>query len=295
MPVSSIILNENNLNQVPNTFDASVNSAPYSKFYLPITNGAKLKDSQIAIQKINMYYGFPNIDNTNYQAATIEWPTSSGYSMFSWNLIQNFNYASVSQLNDALQQFCINNGLYLINGSTNVYYLTLVANPNSYGIDLTLFKVPSSLGGLSAPSNWIGSFPSTSTTPKITFKSSFNKIIGYPSGTVYNGDTAQTSYTSQFCPQLSPTSSILVSCNIAFNPLALNGSSSIMTVFTTKDTTYGSTITVEPQELVWYDINSAATSQLVVEMFNQDYRPLNQLDPQTTIQMLVRPKPASEM
>ena len=295
MPVSSIILNENNLNQVPNTFDASVNSAPYSKFYLPITNGAKLKDSQIAIQKINMYYGFPNIDNTNYQAATIEWPTSSGYSTFSWDLSQNFNYATVSQLNDALQQFCINNGLYLISSGVNVYYLTLIANPNSYGIDLTLFKVPSSLGALSAPSNWIGSFPATSTTPKITFKSSFNKIVGYQAETVYNGGITQTSYTSQFCPQLSPTSSILVSCNIAFNPLALNGSSSIMTVFTTKDTTYGSTITVEPQELVWYDINSSAVSQLVVEMFNQDYRPLNQLDPQTTIQMLVRPKPASEM
>ncbi len=99
MPVSSIILNENNLTQIPNAFDASVNSAPYNKFYLPITNGAKLKDCQIAIQKINMYYGFPNIDNTNYQAATIDWPVSGGYSTFSWNLTQNFNYASVSQLN----------------------------------------------------------------------------------------------------------------------------------------------------------------------------------------------------
>jgi hypothetical protein len=63
-----------------------------------------------------------------------------------------------------------------------------------------------------------------------------------------------------------------------------------MTVFTTKDTLYGSTITVEPQELVWYDINSSASSQLVVELFDQDYKPLNQLDPQTTIQLLIRPK-----
>jgi hypothetical protein len=68
-----------------------------------------------------------------------------------------------------------------------------------------------------------------------------------------------------------------------------------MTVFTTKDTVYGSTITVESQELVWYDINSSAASQIIVEMFNQDYQPLNQLDPATTIQLLIREKPASDL
>lgn len=289
MPISSIILNENNLNQIPNTFDASINSAPYNRFYLPITNGSKLKDCQIAIQKLNMYYGFPNISSKNFRAAKIDFPVGAGYVSFDWDLTQNYNYSSISQLNDALQQFCITNGLYLISGSQNIYYITLVANPNSYGVDLTLFKVPTSAGSLTVPPNFVG-FPTTSLTPRITFKTDFNKTIGYQAGSVFNGGTSQISFTSQFCPQLSPTSSILVSCNIAFNPLALNGSSSIMNVFTTKGTQYGSTIVVEPQELVWYDINASSASQLVIELFDQDYNPLNQLDPQTTIQLLVRPK-----
>lgn len=290
MPVSSIILTENNLTQIPNTFEASVNSAPYNKFYLPIADGSSLRGTQISLSKINMYYAYPNIDSSNYAAATIDWPVGASYSSFQWNLTPNFNYASVSQLNDALQQFCIQNGLYLINGSSNVYYIQLVANPNSYGIDLTLFKVPTSLpGGYTAPSNWVG-YPSSSVTPKVTFKSQFNKIVGFPSGSTYNGLSTQTTYTSTFCPQLSPTSSILVSVNIAFNPLALNGSSSVVNVFTSKGTNYGSLITVEPNELIWFDVNTTGASMLVVELFNQDYQPLNQLDPQTTFQFLIRPK-----
>lgn len=290
MAISSIILTENNLTPIPNQFDTSVNKAPYNKFYLPISNGGSLKNCQIALQKINMYYSFPNIDSTNFQAATIEWPVGAGYSSFSWNLTANYNYATVSQLNDALQQFCIANGLYLINGTSNVYYITLVANPNSYGIDLTLFKAPTSLpGGYTQPANWVG-YPSSSITPKLTFKSAFNKIVGYPL-TVFNGGATQTSYTSQFCPQLSPTSSILVAVNIAFNPLALNGSSSVMNVFTTRGTQYGSLIVAEPNEITWYDINASSASALIVELFNQDYVALNQLDPQTTIQFLIREKP----
>lgn len=288
MPVSSVILTENNLSPQPNTFDSSVQRSPYNKFYLPLQSN--LKGMQIALQKINMYYSFPNIDSSNYQAATIQWPVGAGYSTFQWNLTQNFNYASIQQLNDALQQFCITNGLYLINGSVNVYYITLVANPNSYGVDLTLFKVPTSLpGGYTAPPNWVG-YPTTSVTPKLSFKANFNRIVGFPASTLYDGAGTQTSWTSTFCPQLSPTSSILVSCNIAFNPLALNGSASIMHVFSTKGTAYGSMIIAEPNETIWYDINAASGSQLIVEFFNQDFSPLNLLDPQTTIQLLVRPK-----
>lgn len=290
MPISSIILNENNLNQTPNTFNSQTQSGPYNRFYLSIPNGINLRDHQIALQKINTYYSFPNIDSNNYQAATIEWDVGGVYSSFEWNLTVNYNYSTVAELNNALQQFCIDNGLYLINGSDNVYYLTLTANPNSYGVDLVLYPVPTSLpSGYSEPSNFVG-YPSSTTTPKITFKSDFNKIVGYPATTEYDGGAVQFSYTSAFSPQLSPVSSILVSCNLAHNQLALNGSSSIMNTFTTKDTAYGSSIVVEPPHIVWFDINSNISSLLIVEFFDQNYNRLNLLDPQTTIQLLMRKK-----
>lgn len=293
--ISSVVLNLNNLSSTPSQFNPLLNPGPYNRFYLPISNGQNLKDFQLCIAKINMYYAFPNINANNYQAMTIEWPVGAGYQSFSFNLTPNFNYSSISAINDALQAFCIDNGLYLINGSTNVYYITLVANPNSYGVDLTLFVVPDTTS-YTLPSNYpVGGLPTTGATPKVSFKSSFNEIVGFPTSTTYDGATTQTSWTSAFCPQLSPVSSILVNSNIAFNPLALNGSTSTMLVFTTKDTNYGATITVEPQELIWFDVNVSNASMLTIELYNQNFEPLNQLDPQTTIQLLFRKKPLSEM
>lgn len=288
--ISSIILNENNLLPLFNTFSTETNTAPFNKFYQEISNGANLKDHEICLNKLTMYYSWPNITSSNYQAATIQWDVLGVYSSFSWNLTQNYNYGSIQELNDALQQFCITNGLYLINGTSNVYYMTFVANPNSYGVDLTLFKVPTSLpAGYTAPSNFIG-YPSVSKTMRITFNSSFNKIVGFASSTLFDGSTTQTTYTSSFCPQLSPVSSILVSCNLANNPLALNGSSNIMTSFNTKDTAYGATISVEPNTLTWFDINGSLASSLVVSLLDSNFNDLNVRDPQTTIQLLIRPK-----
>lgn len=290
MAISSIILTENNLSQ-SGTFDPQANKGPYNRFYLQMPNQGNLKDYQIALQKINMYYSFPNIDSSNSSAALIEWPVGAGISNFNWNLTQNFNYGSIQELNDAIQNFCIINGLYLISSTgQNVYYIELKSNPNSYGVDLTLYKIPSSLPvGWTQPSNWVG-YPTISQSCQITFKSQFNKLIGFPLTPFNAGVSASQTWTSSFCPQLSPTSSILVSCNIAFNPLAVNGSASIMNVFTTRGTTYGSLVVAEPQELIWYDINCSSSNFLIVEFYNQDFMPLNLLDPQTTIQLLLRPK-----
>lgn len=288
MPVSSIILTQNNLLPQPNTFNAEIHKGPYSKLYLPIPNG-KLSGMQVALQKLNMYYSMPNVSSSNYQSATVEWPSGAGYLTYQWDLTPNFNYASISQLNDAFQQFCIQNKLYLINGANNVYYISLVANPNSYGCDVTEFVVPSTLGSLTAP---VGgpALPTTAKTPKITFKSEFNKLIGYTAGLTLNGGATQTTFNSNFTPQLNPVNSILCSLNIAFNPLALNGSTSILNVFTVKDTPYGSTIVVEPNEIVWYDI-SAIGSMLIFELFDQNYQPLKNMDPSLCVQLLIRPKP----
>lgn len=289
MPISSIILNQNNLTQNNTKFDINTDKAPFNRFYLP-TNGVNLSNYQIAIQKINMYYSHPNISNENYMAAIISWPTSTGYVDFQWNLTPNFNYESIDQINTALQQFCIQNGLYLIDGASNRYYINLTANSNSYGVDMTLFTIPTSVGTLTEPSNWIGSYPTTSITPKIKFIDKFNEIIGYKSDFEFDGNISQITFTSNFSPQLSPVSSILVSCNIAWNPLSLNGSSNIMSTFTTGGSKYGNIITVESQEIVWYDINSASSSSIIVEFYDQDYKNLNILDPHTVIHLLLKTK-----
>ena len=293
MPISSVVLNSNNLLQLPNTFDVQVNPAPYSRFFLPINNGANLKNYQIALQKANVNYSWPNVTSAN-NIFTIEWDITGVFTSFVATIPINTNYASISELNAWLQSFCITNGLYLVTAAgVNVYYLEFVANPNYYGVSLNLYLVPTSLPATYVqPSNFAG-YPSVSHTPKISFPTTttFNKLIGFANNTIFYGGTVAISYISSFTPQLSPIACVNISCNIAFNPLSLNGDSSVMNTFVTGTTAYGSTIEIEPSELTWFDCNAGSSSSIQIEFRDQNGAILNIRDPDTSVVLLLRDNP----
>lgn len=296
MPLSSVVLNTTNLKSLPNTFDVSVDAPPYNKLYLPVNNGANLKDFQIALNKININYSWPNVTSAN-NIFTISWKVGSTFTDFTATIPVNTNYESISALNSWLQSFMITNGLYLINASgQNVYYMEFVANPTYYGVSLNLYLVPTSLPATyTAPATFPG-YPTVSCTMKAYFPSTnlFYKLIGFASNTTFDGTTSAISYVSSFTPQLSPTSSIYVSCNIVMNPLSLNGSSSIINTFTTKGTAYGASIVVEPNETTWFDINGGSVSAITIEFYDQNMSALNIRDPDITTVLLIRNKPKNE-
>ena len=289
--LSSVVLNSNNLNQLPNTFNVATQSPPYNRFHLPV-NGVNLKDFQIGVNKININYSWPNITSAN-NIFTIQWKIGASFTTYTATIPANTNYESTSALNSWLQSFCITNGLYLVNAAgNNVYYIEFIENPTYYGTSLNLYLVPTSLPATWVqPSNFAG-YPTVSCTPTIAFPSTnlFYKIVGFAPNTVFNGGAVAISYVSSFTPQISPVSSIYVRCSIAMNPLALNGSNSIINTFTAKGAAYGTTIVVEPNETVYFDTNAGTVSSIIVDFLDQDFNALNVRDPDITIYLLIRPK-----
>ena len=285
MPISSISITENNLSR-NGVFNAQTQSAPYNKLYFNLSGS--LVGYKICLQKLNMYYSWANIDSTN-NTFSIAFPTgSSGYTTVNVSIPVNYNLASVAELNAYLQSVLIANGMYLIDSNGDFFYwMQFVANPNAYGVSLILSLVPTSLPSTyTTPAGFIG-FPSTSRTMRfITNNSRFNYLIGYASNTTFDGNTSAITYESSFSPQFSPVNTILVRCNIASNPLALNNDSNIIYTFTTKGTGYGSLIEVEPQNLVYYDIQNN-TNVMIVEFIDQDYQPLNIRDPSISMLFLI--------
>jgi hypothetical protein len=292
MPISTIVLNTNNLTSIPGQFDVSLNPAPYNKLYLPVNNGQNLSGFQIALNKINLNYSWPNVTSAN-NIFTISWKVAGAFTDYTATIPVNTNYESIAALNSWLESFCITNGLYLIDASGNyVYYMEFIANPTYYGVSLNLYLVPTSLPtGYTQPSNFAG-YPTVSCTMKAYFPSTnnFYKLIGFAANTTFNGAAAAISYVSSFTPQLSPTSSIYVTCNIVLNPLSLNYSSTIINCFTTKTTGYGETIEVIPNEFVWFDMNCNSVSAIIVEFFDQNLNALNIRDPDLTVMLVVREK-----
>lgn len=279
----SIILTEDNLSP-DGVFNSSRVFAPFNRLTLNM-RGLNLQGRKIGLKKLNLYYSWPNIRNAT--SITISWRIAGAYTNYTWTLPALTNYSSISVLNQALQTFCIANGLYLIDGNgDNVYYVSLAANSTSYKVDLSLYTVPTSLPvGYTQPSNFAG-YPTASVTPKmiIPASSEFIGITGLPAGT-YDGIGSNIVYSSTYVPQLSPVSTVFISCNIAKNDVPINGST-VIQAFTTRGTDYGAMIEIAPSEVSYYEVDSNSNN-LEIQLFDQSFVPLYIQDPQITVHLEV--------
>ena len=242
------------------------------------------ENCEISVASVTIPYSFYNITTT--QTITITWATGS---TFTWTIPVGF-YA-VSDLNLLLQTFCINNNLYLINASgVYVYYLALYTNTTYYKVQLIAQVVPTSLpSGYSAPSGFAG-YPPFATTPQITLSSSsstFNSIIGFATGTFPSVTSANISVLSTLVPVGSSVNSLLMTCNICSNPVAMP-SDIIAGIPITS--TFGSNINYQPTYQQWVAIRPGRYSTLTLRLLDQSLNPLKALDSNVCIVLNIRKK-----
>jgi hypothetical protein len=277
--VGTITLTSNDLTSL-SEFNPVTDLPPYNKLSRNM-RGINLKGRSIGLKKLSLYYSWPNIISTT--SMTVGWKVGASFTNFTWTLPALRNYASISDLNKALQTFCQANGLYLIDGDGNyVYYLELMANASSYKIDLSLYLVPTSLpAGWTAPGSFAG-YPTVTCTPRLVIPSNseLSNLIGFTAGT-YDGAAATSVFSSTYIPQLSPVSSIFISCNFAKNDVPINGTT-VIGSFTSANTVHGSIIELEPNEITHYEIDGS-TDTLEVAFYDQNFRPLYIMDPQITV------------
>ena len=279
----SIILSENNLSP-SGVFNAATTSAPYNKLYLNM-RGLSLNGRKIGLRKMNLYYSWPNVRKGT--TVTIGWKIGASFTNYTWTIPPLTNYNSMTDLNSSLQTFCIANGLYHITSTgSNVYYLSIGANANTYKIDLTLFKVPTSLpAGYTAPSNFAG-YPTVACTPQFTLiAGELTGILGMSPG-LYDGGANTAVFSSTFVPQITPVSCVYMTCNVAKNDVPINGST-VISVFTTRGTDYGAMVEVAPtSSITFYDVDSNS-NMLEIGLYDQDWNALYVQDPQITVHLEV--------
>jgi hypothetical protein len=274
-----LILNGGDL--VPNTYGNST-----YRYTFP-SGSVRFKNSKCAIANINLYYSWFNItaanDNTQFQ---ISWPVPAGYTTYTVNITTGFY--SINDLNEYLQQFCINNGLYLINASGQyVYYLELVANPVYYSIQLNTYPVPTALpAGWTAPALWPG-YPLLTLTPRLIVpNTNFTKIIGFNAGTYPAASAVNYSKLSDFTPQITPVQSVIVSCSLVNNKMSVP--SSVLYSFGFTNVSFGSVITVEPTQFSFIDIQDGNYPYFDVQFLDQDFNALQINDTNLIIQLLIK-------
>jgi hypothetical protein len=264
-----------------------INSDSYignSTFRYTFPLGAvSLRRAKLALQSIQIYYSWFNIGPSyNNQIFTLAFPQNAGYTYL--RVLIPAGYYTVATLNEFLQNFMIQNDLYLIDDNGNyVYYFELLQNPSYYSIQINLFEVPTSLpAGYTAPTGWI--FPSVAgRLPFVTIgaDNNFGDLIGFKPDTY-----AEPSQLSNKTPQMSTVQAVIVQCPILRNVLS-NPSTNLYT-FSQGSTTFGDLIISNAYELVYCDVIDCTITYLDIILVDQHFNLLPINDTNLTIQLILK-------
>ena len=297
--ISSIILNSNNV--IPNT-----NNTQYSyKFPSPIN----LRDKVIALNSIQIYYSWFNINGTLYNnnIFSYTWFNASGVLEVKRITIKDGNY-SVDSLNAYIKLEMKKLGHYVIKNSDNseLYFIRLIENATYYSIQIDIDamfnsgqasqlinnKTQYSIGG----GGW--AFPPIRLYPQVLFNStsSLSDFLGFdlvsnsptyypPSSTV----GSNTSYTvlSTKTPITYPVSSIIIRSNLISNALS-TPVNDILYSFSQGSYSYGDLITESPNNLLYQPIGSGSYTQITLSFFDQNLQPMHIKDNQVLISLLIK-------
>jgi len=273
----TIILNSSNAQTSKNTF-----------LYNFIGGNYKIKEnSQISISNITLPYSWFNVTSA-YNNKTFSFTWTVGTTLISHNITLPDGFYTVDDINNYIQNYCITNGLYLINASGNyIYYINISYNVTSYACQLLLFPVPTSLpSGWTQPSNFAG-YPTTTKAPTFTLSAtgSISAIIGFSPGTYGSGGTSAQSFLSDLIPLGTNVNSIIVRCSMVNNGVTAP-SDIIDSIPITSE--FGSNINYVPNFEKWVKLYQGNYASFTLSFYDQNLVPLAIRDTNALITLLIK-------
>lgn len=271
-----------------NTYVSSDNSTYTYKFPLG-SQPTFEKGDKIALDSLSIYYSWPSItaNNANNTFQYVWLGTTVSITIPD-------GFYTIEDLNSYLQYKMIENQHYLIDAASNyVYYLNFSTNTTRYAVQLDVSPIPTSL-----PTNYstpwgtgtaAWSFPSTATYPQIVVPSSnsITKIIGFSAGTYPSATTPASSTYSQisdFTPQVTPVSSVVVTCSLLNNHYSIPNN--LLYSFA-PNTTYGSQINITPPSKTFVDMQGGKVSEFSITFLDQNFNKLKIQDTNVVILLTI--------
>ena len=284
----------NSTNSVPSISGGVVDNSVFV-YTFPIS--AEFKDEEIAVSSISLYYSWFSITSAQgNNTFTYTWYNGGG-AVAPITITIPDGFYTIAQLNAYLQSVMINNSHYLITASGQyVYYLEFAENSSRYSVQFNSYALPTAAQaaalGYTAPAGWV-SYVLAPTTPQITISANaFRNIIGFAAGT-YPNPVQATNYSaiSSFTPQVSPVQSVLISCSLVSNPLAIPNN---IIYSLTPNVEFGSLITPSISNMIWNETLNGYFTSFRIQFLDQNYSPLYLRDTNLVIVLSVRKKPKND-
>ena len=257
---------------------------------------------EVMLSSAQIPYSIFNITAAyNNNKLLIGFPTGAATNSYTtFNITFPDGFYTIDDIRYFIQQFCITNGLYLINATGSyVYYIDFQINKTYYSNQILLYTVPRSLpAGWTQPANWIGYSTFTSDrTPYIQLlqNNQFHEYLGfnngvYPPGALTAGHLTNYSQLSNRLPPVgSYVNSIIVHCNLVNNNVV--SPSDIIDAFQITDTTFGANINYAPSIEKFVKLTRGSYSSMIIYLTDQNNNPITLLDPNVLITLLFKKAP----
>lgn len=259
-------------------------------------SSANLNNVEAAIQSISLFNSEYNIDSVfNNKSFKLEVPTAATTSTLTINLPDG--YYSYTDINRVIQTTLVNAGAYLINADgDNVFYIQLVENSVYYSAQLDFSPTPTTLpSGFTRPTTGLYSsggtgLPTTTRVPRLIIDNAeFGKVVGLSTGSYpIAATTIASSQLSNIIPQIHPSSSYVVRCDLIKNDYVPSGD--IIAAFDRGSAGIGQLITYKPSQYAWINCHNGNRSSITISIYNQNDDPIHFRDTSVSIMLLLRQK-----
>jgi hypothetical protein len=253
--------------------------------------------AEMMITSLIIPYSWYNITSRyNNNTFKIYWPNGvvGNYTAFTLTLEDGFY--TVNALNARIQQFCIEKGMYLTDGSgNNIYYLSVSPNSTAYANQIITKLVPTGkpTGYGAQPGNFAG-YPTTTERPpyvEILSTNNFGKFLGFTAGTYGKDLSANYNVLSNLIPQGSTVNSLLIKCSLVNN--GCSNQSDVLDAFAiggASGGTFGGNLTYTNTIEKFVKISEGRYNNFIVTIVDQNNNDITILDNNLLINFLIRVK-----
>jgi len=274
-----------------NTANIVENSNNTKLVYNFPSGGYTFKNDMIALQSVYQYFSIFNI-TSDYGNNSFSYTWFDG---IEYSITIPDGYYEISDLNSYFQSIMIANTHYMTNSAGQfIYFLEFIVNTSRYAVQINSYPLDTTIqttNGYILPTGATWSVPATSTLSQFNINTTgFGEVLGYEIGSYPSNQTGSTtaSFLSSVAPQITPYSSILVSCNLVNNRAVIP--SNILSSYTPLGTNIGSLFTFEPNYLQFADVEDGQYTQLVLEFRDQLSRSIIIRDPNMLISLYTETK-----
>ena len=306
--ISNVVFNSNNFVIENNKLTNQL------RYQFPVATDFSKK--QVGISSISLYNSFFNVQ-TQYFNNTILITMPYYMSFISGNntgtLILNDGYYSVENINTLIENFCIENGYYAIQNNSPIFFFQMQDNAIQYKIELdfylvqqsgnssSLFTIPLNAAGIPFYSiittglTMDGNFPQFGSigtlTPMINFNDEFGSLIGFNNAStginMYppTNPPSKFQYLSNTTPSLNIITSLIITCNLVNNTLAIPnnvlGSIAI-------SVPSGAYLSQQSPQISFSDCNQSQAYYIQITLWDQNLKPVYLNDNDILIVIAVR-------